>query len=112
MQSPSPDRRRLARLLVIPLTTACTAVVGCAEWRAPTRSVGAFLDDAAISDSIRSRLAATRDLESTGIEVRTSAGEVVLSGTSRTALAKSTAEAVALKAPGVKAVRNEIAVRP
>ena len=56
--------------------------------------------------------AATPDLDTTGIEVRSTAATVVLSGTSRTALAKSTAESVALKTPGVQAVRNEISVLP
>jgi osmotically-inducible protein OsmY len=111
MQTPTTVQR-LVRAILAPTVVACTVVTGCADWRAPTRSVGLVVDDAVISDSIRSRLAATRDLDSTGIQVQTSSGEVLLSGTSRTALAKSTAEAVALKAPGVKTVRNEIAVRP
>lgn len=100
------------RLAAVGLAVAMLAGTGCADWRAPTRQVGAFVDDAAITESIRARLARARDLDPTGIEVSTTAGEVVLSGTSRTALAKSTAEAVALQAPGVKAVRNEVSVRP
>lgn len=91
---------------------AWTSAPGCADWRAPTRSIGVVVDDATLADAIRTRLAATRDLDPTGIEVRAIAGEVVLSGTTRTALAKSTAESVALKATGVRAVRNEISVLP
>ena len=106
----SPQRRLGA--LVLLATALCVATPGCADWRAPTRAVGLVVDDATLADSVRTRLAATRDLDPAGIEVRAAGGEVVLSGSTRTALAKSTAESVALKAPGVRAVRNEIWVRP
>ena len=117
----SPDDRRratprgVATALSIGLGVAVLAglpLTGCAEWRAPTRAVGAVVEDRTIVDTIRARLAATADLDPTGIDVAASAGTVVLSGTSRTALAKSTAESIAVKVPGVRGVRNEIAVQP
>ena len=71
-----------------------------------------FVDDAAITASIRSRTADDRNLQAESIEVETRQGDVVLSGFSRTAVEKSAAESIVMKVRGVKTVRNEIAVRP
>ena len=101
---------RLAALALVAAVAAGTS--GCAGWRDPIRSVGAVVEDRTIADTVRARLAATRDLDASGIEVRVVGGDVVLAGTSATALAKSTAESVALKVPGVTSVRNEVSVRP
>ena len=84
---------------------------GCAVSGGQANGAG-FVDDAAITASIRSRIADDRNLEARSIDVETRQGDVVLSGSSRTAVEKSAAESIAMKVRGVKTVRNEIAVRP
>lgn len=84
---------------------------GCAVTRSPG-SVGAYIDDAAITTSVKARMAEDRNVDAASIKVETLNGEVMLSGVAKSSLEKSAAESVAMKVKGVKIVRNEIAVRP
>jgi osmotically-inducible protein OsmY len=84
---------------------------GCAVTRGQ-ESVGAYIDDASITTSLKSRYIENKDVDASSIRVETLNGTVQLSGFAKNALEKSTAESIAWKVSGVKAVRNELAIRP
>ena len=84
---------------------------GCAVTRGQ-ETVGAYVDDAAITTKIKARFIDNRDVDTLSIKVETLNGTVMLSGFAKSANEKATAEALARKVEGVRAIKNEIAVRP
>ena len=94
-------------LTVFALITAS----GCAVQRGQ-ETVGAYVDDAAITTSVKTRFVDNKDVDAAAIKVQTLNGEVMLSGFAKSSVEKNTAESIAMKVKGVKAVKNEIAVRP
>jgi len=101
-------RHTLAAALAAAMLLGAT---GCAVTRGQ-ESAGAYLDDAAITTAVKARFVDNKDVDATSIRVETLNGTVMLSGFSKNVLEKSTAENLTWKVNGVKAVRNEIAVRP
>ena len=95
------------------LVAAAALIVtsGCAVTRGQ-ESVGAYVDDAAITTSIKARMVEDKNVDAAAIKVQTLNGEVMLSGFAKNSVEKNTAESIAMKVKGVKAVKNEIAVRP
>lgn len=88
------------------LTTA-----GCAVTRGQ-ETTGAYIDDAAITTSVKAKFVENKDVDAASIKVETLNGTVMLSGFAKNSLEKSTAEDIAMRTKGVKNVKNEIAVRP
>lgn len=84
---------------------------GCAVTRGQ-QGVGAYVDDSAITSSVKTRMLDNKEVDGTSIRVETLNGTVMLSGFAKNANERSTAEAMAWKVAGVKSVKNEIAVRP
>ncbi len=84
---------------------------GCAVMRGQ-ESIGAYVDDAAITMTVKSRMVEDKTVDAAAITVETANGNVVLSGVARNVLEKSTAESIAMKVTGVKTVQNNVAVRP
>ena len=91
---------------VVMLTTA-----GCAVTRGQ-ESVGAYVDDAAITTSVKARFVDNKEVDAGAIKVETLNGTVMLSGFAKSATEKTTAESIAMKVKGVKMVKNELAIRP
>jgi len=87
------------------------AATGCAVTRGQ-ETVGAYVDDAAITTAVKGRFVDNRSVDASSIRVETLNGTVMLSGFAKNATEKSTAEALAWKVNGVKVVKNEIAIRP
>jgi len=90
---------------------ALVAASGCAVTR-DQQSVGAYVDDTVITSQIKSRMAENKDVAASSISVETLNGTVMLSGFAKSSTEKATAEKIARDVNGVKAVKNEIAVRP
>jgi osmotically-inducible protein OsmY len=88
------------------LTTA-----GCAVTRGQ-ESVGAYVDDAAITTAVKAKMVENKDVDAAAIKVETLNGTVMLSGFAKNSLEKGQAESIARDTKGVKSVKNEIAVRP
>ncbi len=86
-------------------------ITGCAVTRGQ-ESVGAYIDDATITTQIKSRFVESKAVDAASIHVETLNGTVMLSGFAKNSAERSTAESIARGIHGVKAVRNEIAVRP
>jgi len=97
----------IAAAAAIALITAS----GCAVTRGQ-ETVGAYVDDASITTKIKARFVDNPDVDTLSIKVETLNGTVMLSGFAKSATEKSTAEVLARKVEGVKAVKNEIAIRP
>ena len=97
----------IASLAVIVIATAS----GCAVTRGQ-ETVGAYVDDAAITTSVKARYVENKDVDASSIKVETLNGTVMLSGFAKNSTEKTTAEQIAMKVNGVKQVKNEIAVRP
>jgi len=83
---------------------------GCAVSRGQ-ESVGAYVDDAAITTAVKGRYIDNKDVDATSIRVETLNGTVMLSGFAKSSMEKNTAETLAWKVNGVKAVNNELAIR-
>ncbi len=97
------------------LAAAVTAVAmltaaGCAVTRGQ-ETVGAYVDDAAITTSVKARFVENKEVDASSIKVETLNGTVMLSGFAKSATEKSTAETIAMKVKGVKMVKNELAIR-
>ena len=84
---------------------------GCAVTRGQ-ESVGAYVEDAEITTKIKARFVDNKDVDALSIKVETLNGTVMLSGFAKSAAEKNSAEVIARKVGGVKAVKNEIAIRP
>src|SRR5258705_5349540 len=101
-------RTKLASAIaVIALVTAS----GCAVQRGQ-ETVGAYVDDADITTAVKARFIDNKDVDAGAIKVETLNGTVMLSGFAKNANERTTAESIARNVNGVKAVKNEIAIRP
>ncbi|MDP1649750.1 MAG: BON domain-containing protein [Rubrivivax sp.] len=90
---------------------ALLTVSGCAVTRGQ-ESVGAYIDDTVITTGIKARFFDNKEVAGSSISVETLNGTVMLSGFAKNAREKTVAENIARGVKGVKAVKNEIAVRP
>lgn len=84
---------------------------GCAVQRGQ-ETVGAYVDDAAITTSVKAHFVENKAVDAGAIKVETLNGTVMLSGFAKSATEKATAESIAMNTKGVKSVKNEIAIRP
>lgn len=98
-------------LATLAAASALALASGCAVTRGQ-ESVGAYVDDAAITTSIKTRMVENKQVDAAAIKVETLNGNVMLSGFAKDATEKQTAESIAMKVNGVKAVKNNVVVRP
>ena len=87
------------------------SATGCAVTRGQ-ETVGAYVDDTAITTAIKARFIENKLVDAASISVETLNGTVMLSGFAKSANEKVTAETIARKVNGVRSVKNEIAIRP
>jgi hyperosmotically inducible periplasmic protein len=98
------------------LTATATAAVlivmsGCAVTRGQ-ESVGAYVDDTAITTAVKASFVDNKEVDATSISVETLNGTVMLSGFAKSGAERTTAENLTRKVGGVRSIKNEIAVRP
>jgi hyperosmotically inducible protein len=91
----------LALLVALP---SCEAVSG-------RESAGEYLDDATITTRVKTALAADPEVKAREVNVETFRNEVQLSGFVSTRDEAAKAARIAAQIPGVRLVRNNIAVR-
>ena len=96
-----------ALLAAVVLATAS----GCAVTRGQ-ESVGAYVDDTAITTAVKARFIDNKNVDASSIRVETLNGTVMLSGFAKSTSERTVAESLVWKVDGVKSVKNEIAVRP
>lgn len=90
---------------------ALVATTGCAVTR-DQETIGAYMDDSVITTTVKSRFFDDKSVDGSAVSVETLNGTVMLSGFAKNATEKKTAESIAWKVKGVKAVKNELAIRP
>jgi osmotically-inducible protein OsmY len=101
-------------VLTLALTAALVATLGATTGCAVTRdqeTVGAYIDDAALTTRVKSKFAADTTVSAMAISVETLKGTVQLSGFAKSAEERAMAEKLARETSGVVAVRNDISVR-
>jgi hyperosmotically inducible protein len=89
-------------LALVMVTAACQSATG--------KSVGATVDDATITASVKSRLVGDKPANLTRVDVDTNNGTVYLNGTVESAEQKTRAEQLAWQAKGVKSIVNNLQV--
>ena len=103
-------RNRIA-IAAIACALSVGALSGCAVSRGQS-TVGEYIDDSAITASVKARFVDSREVAATAISVETLNGTVLLSGFAKSTSERSAAERIAREVKGVRTVRNEIVVRP
>ena len=84
---------------------------GCAVIRGQ-ETTGAYVDDAAITTSVKAKFVEDKTVDAGAINVQTLNGTVALSGFAKTNAEKAQAEYLARNTKGVRTVKNDILVRP
>jgi hyperosmotically inducible periplasmic protein len=90
---------------------AMLATAGCAVTRGQ-QSVGEYVDDVAITTSVKARLLENANVAGTSISVETLNGTVMLSGFAKSQSEMNIAESLARQVAGVTSIENQIVVRP
>jgi len=98
-------------LAVGTLAASLLLLSACAVTRGQ-ETVGAYIDDTAITTAVKARFIDNKAVDAASIKVETLNGTVLLSGFAKNNLERTTAGTLAWKVNGVKAVKNEISVRP
>lgn len=98
-------------LIATSLAASLVALSGCAVTRGQ-ETVGAYVDDTAITSTVKARFIDNPNVDAASIKVETLNGTVLLSGFAKNATERTTAETIARNVSGVRSVRNEISVRP
>ena len=98
-------------ILPFALAACLLTLSGCAVTRGQ-ETVGAYVDDAAITTSVKARFVDNKNVDASSIKVETLNGTVMLSGFAKNTTERTTAETIARGVTGVKSVRNEITVKP
>jgi len=97
-------------LIAAAVAATMLTAAGCAVSRGQ-QTAGAYIDDTAITASVKTRMLDDSRVAGTSITVETLNGTVMLSGFAKSEAEKAAAESIARKVDGVKAVKNEITVR-
>ncbi len=103
---------KVRTILAATLTAAALlTMTGCAVQRGQ-QTVGAYVDDAGITTLVKSRMVENKQVDAGAISVETLNGTVMLSGFAKNANERRMAGEIASGVNGVRAVKNEIAIRP
>ena len=85
--------------------------VGCAVTRDQS-TVGEYVDDATVTTRVKAKFAEDPTVSAMSISVETLKGTVQLSGFAKSTAERNRAVEIARTTPGVKAVKNDIVIRP
>jgi len=100
------------RALAFAIVAGATIVTtGCAVVR-EQETVGAYVDDTAITSSIKAKFVEDKTVDAAAIGVETLRGTVSLSGFAKSSAEKAQAEYIARGTKGVRQVLNNLSVRP
>ena len=103
---------KFARSVAFALLAGATIVsTGCAVVR-DQQTVGAYVDDSAITTAVKAKMAEDKTVSAAAISVETLNGTVQLSGFAKSQAEKDRAESIARNTKHVRDVRNSIVVRP
>jgi hyperosmotically inducible protein len=103
---------KYARALAFAALAGITIIsTGCAVGRGQ-ETAGSYVDDTAITTTIKAKYARDQTVSMTALSVETLNGTVQLSGFAKSAVEKALAESIARDTKNVRAVRNDIVIRP
>ena len=106
---------KYARAITVATMAAMTSITilsaGCAVVRGQ-ETTGAYIDDAGITTAVKAKYVEDKTVAATSINVKTLNGTVQLSGFAKSSAEKAQAEALARNVKNVRAVQNDIIVRP
>ena len=103
---------KYARAIAFAALAGITVIsAGCAIGRGQ-QTAGAYVDDAAITTAVKAKFAKDPAVSATALSVETLNGTVQLSGFAKSSAEKAQAENLARDTKNVRAVRNDIVVRP
>jgi len=101
---------RTSLVALATVVASLSVLPGCAVTRGQS-SMGEYIDDSAITASVKSKFVEDRTVDAAAISVETLNGEVMLSGFARNTAERARAETLARSVKGVKSVKNQVAVR-
>ena len=103
---------KYARALAFAALAGITIIgSGCAVGRGQS-TAGEYIDDAAITTAVKAKMVEDKTVAASSIKVETLNGTVQLSGFAKSTAEKTQAGNIASGTKNVKAVRNDIVVRP
>ena len=103
---------KLSRALAIAILAGATiAGTGCSVMRGQ-ETAGSYVDDASITTAIKAKFVEDKTVDAAAIKVETLNGTVQLSGFAKSQTEKEQAGAIARNTKGVRAVQNNLSVRP
>lgn len=108
MQARTPFVTALAAALS---AAALITLPGCAVMRGQ-ETVGSYIDDATITTQVKAKMVENKSVDAGAIKVETLNGTVMLSGFAKNETERAAAEHIAQDVNGVKAVRNQLVIRP
>lgn len=106
-------KKQASALLLAAVAAASLSLVsaGCTVMRGQT-TVGSYVDDTAITASVKAKLLEDKTTGGLSINVDTLNGMVALAGFAKSQAEKDRAGEIARTTKGVKEVRNNLIVRP
>ena len=104
---------KYARALAFAVVAGATvlASTGCSIMRGQ-ETAGAYVDDTTITTAIKAKFVEDKTVDAAAIKVQTLNGTVQLSGFAKSQAEKMQAENIARNTKGVRAVQNNLTVRP
>lgn len=103
---------KYARAIAFAALAGITIVsAGCAVGRGQS-TTGEYIDDTGITTAVKAKFVEDKTVSASAISVETLNGTVQLSGFAKSATEKTRAGEIARGVKNVKAVRNDIVVRP
>lgn len=108
MQARTPFVTALAAALS---AAALITLPGCAVMRGQ-ETVGSYIDDATITTQVKAKMVENKSVDAGAIKVETLNGTVMLSGFAKNETERAAAERIAQDVNGVKAVKNQLVIRP
>ena len=103
---------KYARAIAFAALTGITILSsGCAVMRGQ-ETTGAYVDDAGITTAVKAKFVEDKTVSAMSISVETLNGTVQLSGFAKSGVEKAQAESIARGVKNVRAVRNDIVIRP
>lgn len=99
------------KLIAAMLVASTLTMGGCAVTREQS-TIGEYVDDSAITTQVKARFAKSPVVSAMAISAETLNGVVQLSGFAKNDTERTAAGSIARDVPQVKAVKNDIVVKP
>lgn len=103
--------KAIRTVIVAAMTSLALVATGCSVIRGQ-ESASTYVDDATITAQVKANLIDSKQVDAGAVNVQTLHGEVALSGFAKSANERTQAAKIASEVKGVRAVHNNLVVRP